>query len=340
MCDRQPIFGAFAWNSSAITLSEGTVQEQEYFNRLGEIIYGVGAEFRADIKFYAMQPGFIVQEIWRELNVEGEPIDAELFAGSHPLLPNIHYWEIFYVDEKEGIIFLSQVADSYLLGSEEANYPRGNYKIRGVSTFYPLPDGLVINYDQTGDKQNSTETIDTLKRIFGNHVKFDGEAELGFIHAGGLPVSTEYAPLMNKLNHSYYQLVRNVECSWSPERDSHVRESFYYQVYENSQITCPMFVLPRYELLPDPDTREKQKERVALTTKFREYLDQPKSKRITNATSNEFIEKMISSNYNPSQKKNSSGGKRKKQTKRNNVKRNRTKRRNKKKKQKVYIKIG
>jgi hypothetical protein len=349
MCDPPPTFGVIPWNSSAMTLPDGTLQEQEYFNRLGEIIYGPinreGREFRADVKFWTRQPGFIVQEIWRELIVDGAPLDRDLFNDSDQLEPNIHYWEIFYVSDQEETIFLSQVADSYLLGSEEANYPSGQYRIRGISTFYPLPSDFVLNYDQTGEKPTLPETLDILKGIFGHHVKFDGKSELGFGHAGGLPVSIDTteerlggAPTMGPLDHSYYQLVREVETSWQPDVLMQVNERFYYQRYDHPQITC-MTYINRHELMPVPDTREKKKERKDLTKTFKAYLPQEnQGKYINQGMADSFIEGMISDNYGDEAENGPVvvGGRKKKQTKRKKVKRKYTK----KKKQKVYIKIG
>ena len=317
MCDPPPTFGAVAWNSAALTLSVGTIQEQERFNRYGEIIYGKNPEFRADVKFIANRPGFIVQEINRTLRVSGKPLNAAKHRVSGPVEETLHYWEVFYVSEREGVLFTSQVADSYLLGSEDGNYPSGNYYMEGISTFYPLPDGYTLSYDQHATTQPSG-LLDVLKGFLGPEVHFDPN----FTYAGGLPVA--FTTPTPTLQPSYYQLVRSVSAEWNTDKEVTVNESFYYRKYDDPSVTCGLYV-PRYELLPDTDTPQKQQERMVLTQLLR-----PTKKPITQATADKYIKKMISDNYNPKKKTGRSGGRKKKQTKRRRVKNRRTKRRNKK----------
>jgi len=315
-----------AWNSAALDLGQNTKLPADYFNRLGEIIYGENPEFRADVRFIANQRGFIVQEITRTLNVQGNIIDQELYKGSNPLEKDLHYWEIFYVGKPEASNFISYEIDSYLLGSEDGNYEEGSYSITGISTFYPLSKPINLKYNKDGNIIPSPELI----QLFGTQTSFDGNADLNFGYAGGLPVSNTIAPTMYNLQPSYYQLVRTITGQWKQSEDIVVKEQFNYRVYNSPLNICSPFILPRSELMSEPDTAEKKAERIQLANHLKIYLTEEEKRNITQEIADTLIMKLISENYTDSGV--GGGGTNKKKTKRKRTKRKRTKRKRTKRK--------
>ena len=127
-----PILQVIPWNGSGLELSPEIAVKvgipPDFFTSSGEIIYGMDNTFAIDIKFKSSVPGFVVQEIKKQIYDD----------DNKTIVEEAHYWEIFYISPNQkrvnpdgSVYYLSENADSFKYGTQkdDALIQKGYYRV-------------------------------------------------------------------------------------------------------------------------------------------------------------------------------------------------------------------
>lgn len=258
-----PILQVIPWNGSGLELSpEIAVQvgiPPDFFTSSGEIIYGMDNTFAIDIKFKSSVPGFVVQEIKKQIYDD----------DNKTIVEEAHYWEIFYISPNQkrvnpdgSVYYLSENADSFKYGTQkdDALIKKGYYIQTGDSEFYPYDNSDGSVQFRNGIMLSSPQLVN----FFGDSVEFENPNTL----ANGLPYSSTKINVSG-LSISGPILTRLVGATWNhhEDKDIELEEKFYYS-------DVPEDAPNKYWQLTRLDFQKdiSESDRIALANKLRKYV--------------------------------------------------------------------